>query len=273
MNIQPILDRLEQPAPARPDLAALRRLHRAWRTRVPYENLDHQLGREISIDPKFLVNKFGPRRRGSSCFQMNGALSLLLRGVGFTVTVIEGAVSRREPSPEDWGNHIALFVEIDGQPWLADVGIGDSFLEPLPLMAGTHRQGALEYRLEQLSDRKWRVHHHPGGTIRSYDIDTTPRRLDEFTANAQTSHPVIYQVLLAQHHHEGRELALRSRVFSVTDSSGRQRRVLRDLDEFTDALGRLAINVDDFGPGTISGLWDKTESQYETWLAMERRPR
>lgn len=273
MNIQPILDRLEQPAPARADLPALRRLHRAWRTRVPYENLDHQLGRELSIEPAFLVDKFGPRRRGSSCFQMNGALGLLLRGVGFDVTVIEGAVSRAAPSRSDWGNHIALLVELDGQRWLADVGIGDSFLEPLPLKAGAHRQDGLEYRMERLSERGWRVHHHPLGTIRSYDIDTTPRRLAEFTANARASHPVLRRVLLAQHHHAGRELALRSRIFASTGVDGKRRRVLRSRSEFTEALRRLAINLDDLGPGAVESLWDKTEAQYETWLALERRPR
>lgn len=271
MDIQPILDRLGARVPGPADAVALRRLHRAWRLVVPYENLDHQLGREISIEPGFLLDKFGPRRRGGGCFQMNGALSLLLRELGFAVTVIAGAVARGEPDAADWGNHIALLVKAEERRWLVDVGIGDSFLEPLPLTEGAHRQGELEYRLERLSARTWRVHHHPGGTIASYDIDTTPRQLAEFVGNARRSHPIMFEVLVAQHHHRGRELALRSRVYSETDGGAKQRRVLADLPEFTAALRRLAVNTEDLGPQTVRRLWDRTEAQYRTWRELERR--
>ncbi|MGH3585275.1 MAG: arylamine N-acetyltransferase, partial [Pseudonocardia sp.] len=92
MDARPLLHRLGVDAPVRPDLPTLHRLHRTWRTRVPYENLDIQLGRPIRLDPAALLDKFGPRRRGGFCYEMNGALGLLLREVGFAVDLVESGV-------------------------------------------------------------------------------------------------------------------------------------------------------------------------------------
>ncbi len=44
MGVGPLLARLGVDAALRADLPTLRRLHRAWRTHVPYENVDIQLG-------------------------------------------------------------------------------------------------------------------------------------------------------------------------------------------------------------------------------------
>ncbi|WP_340688147.1 arylamine N-acetyltransferase [Amycolatopsis coloradensis] len=63
-------------SPVRPAPATLRNLHRAWRLRVPYENLDLQLGKTILLDPEALIDKFTRRRRGGLCYEMNGALAL-----------------------------------------------------------------------------------------------------------------------------------------------------------------------------------------------------
>lgn len=271
MNITPILDRLEQPFPARADLKTLRGLYRAWRTHVPYENFDLQLGRDTPLDSEFLVDKFGVRRRGGTCFQMNGTLALLLRGVGFDVDIVESGVQREKRGEDVWGNHIALLVHVDGQRWLADVGIGDSFLEPLPLTEGTHRQGTLDYRLERLSDGVWRARHHAGGSVSSWDFRTVPRELSEFAENARHSTPVMHKVLVAQHHRDGHELALRSRVLTDTGPAGKTRRVLEDLADFTEALKGLAISVDDLGPDNVRLLWNKTASQYQAWLDIEKR--
>ena len=43
---------------------------------------------------------------------------------------------RADRDEEAWGNHVALLVTVDDEVWLADVGIGDAFLEPLPLREG-----------------------------------------------------------------------------------------------------------------------------------------
>lgn len=115
MTIDQFLDRLEYREPVRADPATLRGLYRAWRLRVPYENVDIQLGRPVLLTPEALVDKFARRGRGGLCFEMNGALALLLRAAGFTVTIVEGAVLRATRGDRQWGNHIALLVDVGGE--------------------------------------------------------------------------------------------------------------------------------------------------------------
>jgi N-hydroxyarylamine O-acetyltransferase len=271
VDARPLLERLGVDAPLRPDLPTLRRLHRAWRTRVPYENVDIQLGRPIRLEPEALLDKFGRRHRGGFCYEMNGALALLLESVGFAVEVAEAGVLRATRGEEAWGNHVALLVTVDGDRWLADTGIGDAFLEPLPLREGSHRQGELVYRLERLDAGTWRVHHHPGGTVASYDLRTEPRTLGDFAAPcrhlATSPDSPFVRVLVAQHHRDGRELALRSRVVSAPGSE----RVLATVEEFTAALGAFRIPVADLGEAGVEALWVRTGGQYAAWRELQAR--
>ncbi|QFU93551.1 arylamine N-acetyltransferase [Amycolatopsis sp. YIM 10] len=273
--IDAFLDRLDYRGPLRPDAVTLWELHRAWRLRVPYENVDVQLGRPIPLTPDALVDKFAHRRRGGLCYEMNGALGLLLEAAGFTVTVVEAAVLRVARGDRQWGNHIALLVDADGERWLADTGIGDAFLEPLPLREGEHRQGRLTYRLERLDAGTWRMHHDPQGTVASYDFRTEPRELAEFADRARDKSPdsPFVRVFVAQHHRDHHELALRARTVTRTGPDGSDRRTLSTLDEFADALTEFRIPLDDITPGDLAGLWAKTGSQPEAWLAIQESAR
>jgi len=270
MTIDAFLDRLEYREPVRPDLATLRALHRAWRLRVPYENIDIQLGRPIVLAPDALIDKFAHRGRGGLCYEMCGALALLLRAAGFAVTIVEAAVLRATRGEGQWGNHISLLIDVEGETWLADPGIGDAFLEPLPIREGTHWQGELPFRIERLDAKTWRVHHHPGGTIDSYDFRTEPRELADFAeqARARPSESPFVRLLVAQHHRDGHELALRGRTVTRSGPGGTDRRTLSTLDEFVEALRAFRVPMDDLGPEAVSALWEKTEDQHKAWLEM-----
>ncbi|WP_433264606.1 arylamine N-acetyltransferase family protein [Actinosynnema sp. CS-041913] len=273
MVIDTFLERLDYRDPVRPDLATLRGLHRAWRLRVPYENLDIHLGRPVLLATDALVDKFARRGRGGLCYEMNGALALLLRAAGFPVTIVEAAVLRAVRGDRQWGNHIALLVEVEGEHWLADTGIGDAFVEPLRLREGTHRQGRRTYRLERLDAGTWRTHHDPQGTVASYDFRTEPRELAEFADRAGHKPPdsPFARVLVAQHHRNDHELALRARTVTRTGPNGADRRTLSTRDEFAATLTEFRIPLDDIGSGQLTALWEKTRHQHEAWLAIEAR--
>ena len=51
------------------------------------------------------------------------------------MTLLSGRVAREDGSASPEFDHLALLVDLD-EPWLADVGFGDSFLEPLRLKDG-----------------------------------------------------------------------------------------------------------------------------------------
>lgn len=115
------------------------------------------------------------------------------------------------------------------------------------------------------------MHHHPEGTVSSYDFRTVPRELAEFADRARTKPPdsPFVRVLVAQHHRNDHELALRARTITRTGPDGTDRRTLSTLDEFAEALREFRIPLDDVGPEALPVLWEKTGRQHEAWLAVQ----
>lgn len=99
---------------------------------MPFENLDIFLGRKISIDEDAFVCKVVEARRGGFCYELNGAFAALLRTNGFQVTLLSARVAREDGTYSLDYDHLALIIDLD-QRWLADVGFGENFLEPLML--------------------------------------------------------------------------------------------------------------------------------------------
>ena len=164
---------------------------------------------------------------------------MLLRLAGFQVTMVEAGVLRAARGEAMWGNHNALLVDLDGRRWLADAGIGDGFVEPLPLREGPHTQGDLTYRLERLDPDTWRFHHHPGGTIASYDFRLSPREIADFAARSRelsTSAESAYvTTLMAARPTAGSTLVLLSRTLRRLGADGMTSR--------TSATGRVRQNA------------------------------
>src|SRR5437868_5974035 len=68
-----------------PSVDALFQVHRAHVERVAYETLWIHLGEGWSVDPADSVERVARGRRGGYCFHLNGAMSELLRGLGYDV--------------------------------------------------------------------------------------------------------------------------------------------------------------------------------------------
>jgi N-hydroxyarylamine O-acetyltransferase len=114
-----------------PSYETLRDLHLAHLHTVPFENLDIHFGRPIVLDEDALFDKIVRRRRGGFCYELNGLFSALLRQLGFRVTRLSaGVLADGTFGPEF--DHMTLLVELENR-YLADVGFGESFWEPLSL--------------------------------------------------------------------------------------------------------------------------------------------
>src|SRR5918996_3468326 len=179
------LRRLGVAHPSAPSVTALRTLHRMHVEGVPYEALDIQLQRPTSLDPFVSARRIVRDHRGGYCYHLNGAFSVLLRALGYTVMWHRAGVQNRSdpvaPGAE-WANHLTLTVHglnSDDCPsgvWLVDVGLGDALHDPLPLHPGSYRQGPFSYRLRR-SDREpggWRFDHDPAGSFAGMDFRLQP---------------------------------------------------------------------------------------------------
>lgn len=185
MDLDAYLDRIGASAPLSPNIATLIELHELHMTRVPFENLDIPLGREIVMDESKFLDKIVRQRRGGFCYELNGAFAWLLQEAGFDVARLSAGVFNAEGVAGPDFDHMALRVIVDGEEWLADVGFGDSFRTPLRLQAGEVQRDSdpreIEYLLTQ-EEGIWMLwkREGEGEWIRKYWFTLAPRRLEEY---------------------------------------------------------------------------------------------
>jgi N-hydroxyarylamine O-acetyltransferase len=133
MELAPYLKRIGLTTSGAPDLETLRRLHEAHVAAIPFENLDILLGRGISLDAERLHDKLIVQQRGGYCFEQNSLFLAVLRDAGFTAVPMEARVRAGSTGLRP-RTHMVLTVDLDGEPWLADVGFGgDGLLEPVAI--------------------------------------------------------------------------------------------------------------------------------------------
>jgi N-hydroxyarylamine O-acetyltransferase len=163
LDLDTYLGRLGFDGPVPPTLAALRALHRAHVTSIPFENLEIMLGRDVPLDLASLQDKMVRGRRGGYCFEHNRLFAAALERLGFRFTALIGRVTMGAENKIRPATHALLSVQPadDDRAWLCDVGFGAGPLEPLEFTDGASAtQGAgWRYRLERLGPVDERVPH------------------------------------------------------------------------------------------------------------------
>ena len=180
MDINAYLHRIGYSGSLNPDAQTLYGLQHAHLLTVPFENLDIGLKRPIQLHEEALWQKLILHRRGGFCYELNGLFARLLKEMGFDVTYLNARVYNREGKLGIEFDHLALLVSMPGQSgrWLADVGFGDSFNEPLRFEEPeTQMQGLRAYRLEQLENgyATWQ-RNYDGSWERQYFFDLQPHQ-------------------------------------------------------------------------------------------------
>ena len=151
-DVQSYLARINYAGPTNPAAETLRALHLAHLRTVPFENLSIHAGEPIVLDDESLFTKIVERRRGGFCYEANGLFAALLRALGFKVAMLSAEVARDAGSYSPPFDHMALMIALEDR-WLADVGFGDSFLEPLLLDEETEQiQLQAAFRIDQVGD-------------------------------------------------------------------------------------------------------------------------
>ena len=214
MDISAYLARIDYAKAIKPDVQTLRELQLAHVLHVPFENLDVRLKRPIQLSEQALWNKIIIQKRGGFCYELNGLFASLLNEIGFAVTYLNARVYNRAGELGIDYDHFALLVKIPGQSvrWLADVGFGDSFNEPLNFEErGEQVQGLRTYRLEQTSDGyiTWQKNY-DGSWERQYLFDLQPHNF-----------PADYEAACLYHQTSPESSFTRGRVISRATPDGR----------------------------------------------------
>jgi N-hydroxyarylamine O-acetyltransferase len=152
LNVDSYLRRINYTGPLDPCPETLRNLHLAHLHSVPFETLDIHLGRPIVLDDASLFDKIVERRRGGFCYELNGLFAWLLGELGFAAEKLSAGVANEEGGFDPYFDHMALLVQLERQ-WLADVGFGDSFRQPLLLDEPGHQTDESGvYRIDHSGD-------------------------------------------------------------------------------------------------------------------------
>ena len=275
------LDRLGEPAGS-PSVEALFRIHRAHVERVPYETTWIHMGEQWGIDDGSSMERIALGGRGGYCFHLNGSLARLLASLGYDVSHHVGGVHGPEPSPDDLTNHLVLVVAglptIDNPQgsWYVDVGLGDALLDPLPLVAGTYRQGTMTFVLEQTPNgvADWHFVHDPQGSFTGMNFRADVAGLEAFEVRHQrlstSPESGFVRTVTVQRRTGDGAIALRALTYTERDHTGTSTRIVTERGEWFDLVAdAFLLPLDGVDVAARDRLWASARASHDAWAAAQ----
>ena len=248
---------------AEPGLAGLHAVHRAYLEHVTYEDIAVQLRESGPLDEAALTARM-LSGRGGYCFELNTVLAALLRSLGFEVGYREAVVGGEGPT-----NHMVLIVDVGGERWIADAGLGEGFLDPLPLREGRHPgRGPFAWTLEREPEGTWWLGQHEWGSVSGFRMQPGPSSHAAFAPHHRrlSTDPAssFVQTLVLQKPYDDRIVTLRSRTLSQKGPDVDAKRVL-EREEFVEVLrDAFGIVLD---AERLQRLWTLAAAQHEAFQA------
>lgn len=236
------LQRIGFAGPAHADIDTVRSLMRHQLRTVPFENLDVQAGKIVSLVPEDIVNKIMGGPRGGYCYEVNGLFAMALQALGVPYQFVAARpmfYPVRRPK-----THMALVVTLDGTPWLCDLGFGSwGIREPMRLdQSGKEvqqdcdtfklTQTGSNYLLQARSGDEW---------LNQYEFNLAEQEWIDFApANyLNSTHPdaiFVQKHLVILHTPNGRKMLVGDVFKSIEDGQVQQQTV--SPDEVTSLLAR-----------------------------------
>ncbi|MGD0130822.1 MAG: arylamine N-acetyltransferase [Bryobacteraceae bacterium] len=129
-DLDAYLDRIGYRGPHSATLDTLEAVHALHPAAIPFENLNPLMGWPVALDIDSLQAKMVLGGRGGWCFEHNALLRHALEALGFSVTNLAARVIWNVPpgSPVGARSHMLLLVDVNGLPYISDVGFGGNVL-------------------------------------------------------------------------------------------------------------------------------------------------
>ena len=238
------LQRIGHTGPAAADTATLQAIMRQQLFTVPFENLDVQAGKIVSLDPEHIADKILRQGRGGYCYEVNGLFAMALQALGIPYRFVAARpmfYPARRPR-----THMAVIAEVEGRRWLCDLGFGSYGIRaPMDL-------GAIGVDIAQDSDTfrltldergeyllKAKVE---GEWANQYAFDLSPQEWIDFVpANyLNSTHPeaiFVQKLLVVLHQSSGRVILLDDMLKTVTNGQVEKKQLARE--EIDEVLNRL----------------------------------
>nr|AXL05661.1 3-amino-5-hydroxybenzoic acid synthase [uncultured bacterium] len=137
------------------DIATLRKLQRNHLMAIPYNSTAYDLDdgpHIVDLDDDATFATSIADGRGGACYHLNRLFHLLLRELGYDVTLLAGSTAEGQAFGTDI-EHMFNRVHLDGEDWLVDVGYpGPTYLEPLLVTDAVQSQHGSQFRLVDHED-------------------------------------------------------------------------------------------------------------------------
>ena len=160
---------------------------------VPFENLDVQAGKIVSLVPEEIVEKILVHNRGGYCYEVNGLFAMALQELGVPYIFVAARPMiypvRRPKTP------MAIVAEVDGEKWLIDLGFGsNSIRKPMRLDVTDVevQQDADRFMLSKTDESKYRLKAFVEGEwVNQYEFDLYPQEWIDFVPanHLNSTHP------------------------------------------------------------------------------------
>jgi N-hydroxyarylamine O-acetyltransferase len=231
-NLADYLARIDFAGEAKADLATLNAMMRAQLFSVPFENLDVQAGKIISLVPEDIVEKIVYQRRGGYCYEVNGLFAMALTALGIEYELI-GARPMFYPTRRP-KTHMVLLVKLDGKQWICDLGFG-SFGIRAPM--GMHQlnqpqqQDYDRFQLVQLNEREYAVQAWiDAAWVNQFSFDLDQQEwIDFMPVNYMNStHPdtiFVQKLLVILHNPQGRSILLGDKFKAISQGEAQERQL------------------------------------------------
>ena len=254
-------------------------LHHAHLDTLPYGNLSIMLAASgaieapHSVDPVETLERVAAGGDTGYCFHNNGVFSLVLEELGFDVRRRAGQMLETTGASGTL-DHLAL--ELRGLPtdanpegrWVVDVGYGDGFRDPLPLVDGHFRQSGSVYRLVRVGESGWTFHHDPHGSFHGSLVRGEVTQEAVEAAHRRLATPPegdFTRKLVVQRRDETGSDTLRS-IRHTRTGVGASTRELRDFEEWRSALTAIGLTLAGVEEQALRDLHQRQSADYDDWL-------
>jgi N-hydroxyarylamine O-acetyltransferase len=245
-NLQQYLDRIGYLDNPQPNILCVAEIMKKQLRSVPFENLDVQAGKIVSLDPDHIVKKIVDEQRGGYCYEVNGLFAMALEAMGIAYHFVAARpmfYPVRRPK-----THMALVVMLADKKWLCDLGFGSyGIREPIALdqLDTDIHQDNDKFRLSKTSEDNFLLQALVDGEWKNqYEFNLTPQEWIDFSpANyLNSTHPdaVFVQKYLVILHTNGGRKILFGNSFKVIEQ-GVSTSTELDQNEIPDVLWREFI--------------------------------
>lgn len=226
-DLEAYFERIRYSGSAAANLETLTAIHLQHPQSIPFENLNPLLRWPVRLDAQSLQQKLVRDKRGGYCFEQNLLLSHALRQLGFRVRGLAARVLWNAPqgtvTPR---GHMLLLIDLDGHPFIADVGFGGLTLtSPIRLQVGVDLNTPHEtVRLSESGDA-FLMEARIGSEWKSlYQFDLQEQLLPDYEVTSWylSNHPSSHFVtgLIAARPDPDRRYALRNNELAVHHMNG-----------------------------------------------------